>query len=234
MVVYQLNLSIDERSVSLPMEDLIVRESLGELVAEQLRRSIWNREIDFGERLIESELSEKFDVSRNTIRDALKILEHEEMIIIKPRKGTYVSQFSKQDWQEVIELRSLVESFAFVRALPSLDEEDFDYLRNILNKMEEITENQNWNDLFDLDMDFHSYVVGLSGNSRIIKLYNSIQVQIRTFLLHLDKYYTSHQAFFEEQKDLFETLLTKDVDLVDKKIRAHIEYVEGQFIGDIS
>lgn len=215
------------------MDDLIVRETLGELVAEQLRRSIWNREIEFGERLIESELSEKFDVSRNTIRDALKILEHEEMIIIKPRKGTYVSQFSKQDWQEIIELRSIVESFAFVRALPSLDEMHFTHLRNILDRMEGITESGNWNDLFDLDMEFHSYVVKLSGNSRIIKLYDSIQVQIRTFLLYLDKYYSNRQSFYEEQKDLFDALLTKDPEVVDKKIRTHIEYVEGQFIGEI-
>ena len=215
------------------MSDLIVRETLGELVAEQLRRSIWNREIEFGERLIESELSEKFDVSRNTIRDALKILEHEEMIIIKPRKGTYVSQFSKQDWQEIIELRSIVESFAFVRALPSLDEMHFTHLRNILDRMEGITESGNWNDLFDLDMAFHSYVVKLSGNSRIIKLYDSIQVQIRTFLLYLDKYYSNRQSFYEEQKDLFDALLTKDPEVVDKKIRTHIEYVEGQFIGEI-
>ncbi len=215
------------------MSDLIVRETLGELVAEQLRRSIWNREIEFGERLIESEVSEKFDVSRNTIRDALKILEHEEMIIIKPRKGTYVSQFSKQDWQEIIELRSIVESFAFVRALPSLDEIHFTYLRSILNRMEGITESGNWNDLFDLDMEFHSYVVKLSGNSRIIKLYDSIQVQIRTFLLYLDKYYSNRQSFYEEQKDLFDALLTKDPEVVDKKIRTHIEYVEGQFIGEI-
>lgn len=215
------------------MDDLIVRETLGELVAEQLRRSIWNREIEFGERLIESELSEKFDVSRNTIRDALKILEHEEMIIIKPRKGTYVSQFSKQDWQEIIELRSIVESFAFVRALPSLDEMHFTHLRNILDRMEGITESGNWNDLFDLDMEFHSYVVKLSGNSRIIKLYDSIQVQIRTFLLYLDKYYSNRQSFYEEQKDLFDALLTKDPEVVDNKIRTHIEYVEGQFIGEI-
>lgn len=216
------------------MEDLIIRESLGELIAEQLRRSIWNREIDFGERLIESELSEKFDVSRNTIRDALKILEHEEMIIIKPRKGTYVSRFNKKDWQEIIELRSLVESFAFVRALPKLENDDFIFLEDIIKKMEEVSKRKNWNDLFDLDMEFHSYVISLSDNSRIIKLYDSIQVQIRTFLLHLDKYYTSHQAFLEEQKDLFEALKTKDSKIIDKKIRTHIEYVEGQFIGDIS
>ncbi|MEI3605770.1 GntR family transcriptional regulator [Pseudogracilibacillus sp. SE30717A] len=213
------------------MSRLIAKESLGELVADQLRRSIWKREIEFGERLIESELSEKFDVSRNTIRDALKILEYEEMVVSKPRKGTYVSQFSKADWQEIIELRSLVESFAFVKALPSLGEKQFQDLERILQDMKEKTEKQIWSDLFDLDMKFHQYVINLSGNSRVIKLYDSIQVQIRTFLLYLDKYYSSHEAFYEEQKELFDALLTKDPVVVDEKIRTHIEYVEGQFLG---
>ncbi len=213
------------------MNQTIPKVSLGELIADQLRRSIWNREIQFGERLIESDLSEKFDVSRNAIRDALKILEYEEMVVSKPRKGTYVSQFSKQDWQEIIELRSIVESYAFVKALPSLGEKELQNLESILKEMEEKTKNKNWSDLFDLDMKFHSYVINLSGNSRVIKLYDSIQVQIRTFLLYLDKYYSSHQAFYKEQKELFEALLTNDPKIVDEKIRTHIEYVEGQFLG---
>lgn len=215
------------------MNNFIAKESLGKFVAEQLRQSIWNREIAFGERLIESDLSEKFDVSRNTIRDALKILEYEEMIIIQPRKGTYVSQFSKTDWQEIVELRSLVESFAFMRASSFLNDEHLSNLEKLLNDMKKVTENQNWNELFDLDMKFHSYVVELSDNSRIIKLYKSIQVQIRTFLLYLDNYYSSYHSFYVEQKDLFDALVTKNPEIVDKKIRAHIEYVEGQFIGNI-
>lgn len=215
------------------MNYFIAKESLGELVAEKLRQSIWNREIAFGERLIESDLSERFDVSRNTIRDSLKILEYEEMIIIQPRKGTYVSQFSKRDWQEIVELRSLVESFAFMRALSFLNKEHLCYLKSLLNDMKKASENQKWNELFDLDMKFHSYVVELSDNSRIIKLYKSIQVQIRTFLLYLDNYYSSYESFYKEQKDLFDALVTKNPEIVDKKIRAHIEYVEGQFIGNI-
>lgn len=219
------------------MNTLIPKESLGELVAEQLRKNIWNREIEFGERLIEKDLSDNFNVSRNTIRDALKILENEEMIVIQPRKGTYVSQFSKKDWHEIIELRLLVESFAFLRAIAFLRESDIKYLNNLLIDMKKIvddTDKKNWNELFDLDMKFHNYVVQLSDNSRIIKLYDSIQVQIRTFLIYLDNYYSSQQSFYQEQKDLFDALLTKNPKIIEKKIRTHIEFVEGQYIHNIS
>jgi len=220
------------RGNTFKMGDPILQESLGSLVANQLRQRIWNKEIQFGERLIESDLSEQFGVSRNTIRDALKILEYEEMVVSKPRKGTYVSQFSNKDWREMIELRTIIESYAFVKALPHLDEKHFKKLEKTLDQMKIIADNKDWAKLFDLDMKFHSYIVKLSGNSRIIKIYESIQVQIRTFLVHLDKYYSSHISFYEEQKELFETLLTKDPEKIKEKIRTHIEYVEGQLLAD--
>lgn len=214
------------------MREPIKQESLGILVANQLRQSIWNKEIEFGERLIESDLSEKFGVSRNTIRDALKILEYEEMVISKPRKGTYVSQFSNVDWKEIIELRTIIETHAFVKALQFLNTKHIAELEIILDEMKENVLNENWNRLFDLDMEFHDYVVKLSGNSRIIKLYQSIQVQIRTFLVHLDKYYSSHTSFYEEQKELFEVMLTMNPEKVTEKIQTHIGYVEGHLLAE--
>ncbi|MGM8213210.1 GntR family transcriptional regulator, partial [Virgibacillus sp. W0430] len=158
------------------MDRPILQEPLGELIAEQLRRKIWNRELTFGERLLESELSEEYDVSRSTIREALKILEYEEMVISKARKGTYVAPFSEKDWKEIIELRTLIEAHAFVKAVPQLNEEHFKNIIHVVDQMKEHSNDKNWNKLFDLDMQFHSYIVNLSGNSRIIKIYNSIQV----------------------------------------------------------
>ena len=214
------------------MDDPIKQESLGELVANEIRKSIWNKELEFGQRLIENDLSEKFDVSRSTIRDALKILEYEELVISKPRKGTYISQFSNKDWREIIDLRTIVETYAFVKALPNLKNEQLNVLEAILEEMRIHSINGNWRMLFDLDMEFHSFIVNLSRNSRVIRIYESIQVQIRTFLVNLDKYYSNPHSFYEEQKELYETLLTKDPELIDKKIRIHIEYVEGKLLAD--
>lgn len=214
------------------MASSILQESLGNLVANQLRQRIWDKEIKFGERLIESDLSEQFEVSRSTIRDAFKILEYEELVVSKPRKGTYVAVFSKKDWKEIIELRSIVESLAFVKALPKLEEKHFQYLDNILLQMKATLESKNWGKLFDLDMQFHSYVISLSGNTRVIKLYESLQVQIRTFFIYLADYYSSFESFYNDQKELYDALMTKDPVVVDKIIRTHIEYVEGKTLGE--
>jgi len=215
------------------MNDSIVQESLGELVANQLRKSIWNREITFGESLIESDLSEKYGVSRSTIRDALKILEYEGLVIIRPRKGAYVSEFSNKDWKEIIELRIIIETHAFIKISEILTDEHIKDLEKILAAMRQGVKEEDWNKLFDLDLKYHSYVVNLSENSRIIKIYESIQVQIRTFLINLDQYYSSFEAFYQEQKYLFDILLTKDPILIEKTIRKHIGYVENRVLAEL-
>src|SRR5690625_3343260 len=97
-------------------QQVILQQPLSELIAVQLRKKIWNNELLFGERLLETELAEQFDVSRSTIREALRILEIEELVVSKARKGTYVATFSEQDIAEIIELRMIIESREIGRA----------------------------------------------------------------------------------------------------------------------
>src|SRR5699024_3923475 len=203
----------------------IVQKPLSELIAEQMKGKIWNQEIDFGERLLESDLAEYFDVSRSTIREALRILENEELIISKARKGTYVADFSQKDRDEIIELRILLESHAFRQAVVHMETEHFNELEKIVENMKREAEQKNWNHMFDLDMQFHGYVVELSDNSRLIKFYNSIQVHIRTLLVHLDQYYPSHEAFYDEHKQLLEVLKTKDPIQVTEQVQDHIVFI---------
>ncbi|WP_373895540.1 GntR family transcriptional regulator [Virgibacillus sp. CBA3643] len=212
-------------------DTVVLQKPLSELIAEQLRQQIWDRELNFGERLLEVELAEQFDVSRSTLREALKILEQEGLVISKARKGTYVAQFSNKDLKEIIELRTLMEDHAFIDALPNLREEHFQELEAIINQMKKEVDRKDWDALFDLDMQFHSYVVGLCDNSRIIKIYDSIQVQIRAYLVHLDQYYSSHQAFYEEHKELYDALVTKDEQTVHERVRDHIAYVGENLLG---
>ncbi|OZU88105.1 GntR family transcriptional regulator [Virgibacillus indicus] len=210
---------------------IIVQKPLSQLIADQIKRRIWNKEIQFGERLLETELAETYDVSRSTIREALKILEIEELVVSQARKGTYVADFTDEAVSEIIELRTLIEVAAFTKAISRLKKEHLQELETLMEEMKLKADEKDWSELFDLDMKFHSYIVNLCGNSRIIKIYDSLQVQIRTFLIHLDKYYSSHQSFYDEHRDLLEALTSKNTEKVNRAVRDHIEYVEEKLLG---
>ncbi|MFD1851125.1 GntR family transcriptional regulator [Oceanobacillus bengalensis] len=211
-------------------DSILLRRPLGELIAEQLRQDIYNRRIELGDRLIEADLAERFDVSRSTIREALKILEQEKLVLSKARKGTFVCRFTEEDLDELTEVRLIIESRAFVKALTHMEDKDFNVLADILTEMKQEAEIGDWNKLFDLDMLFHQTVVNRCGNVRLVKIYESIRVQIRVYIAHLDRYYTSFNSFYKEHKDLYNVLLKRDAGLVKKKIEDHIEYVEEKLL----
>ncbi|MGM8366746.1 GntR family transcriptional regulator [Virgibacillus sp. W0181] len=214
------------------MEDdrSIMKASLSTLIAEKLKEDVWHRKIQLGERLVESEQASRFDVSRSTVREALKLLEHKGIVVNKARRGTYVSQFSRKDLEEIIDLRILIETKAFINALPRLDENHFKHVSEIVDEIKVKADKKLWNDLFDLDMKFHSYVVNLCGNVRMIKIYNSTQTQIRAYLGYIDQYYSNHQAFYKEHVDLLETLKEKDINKLKTVLRKHIEYADNTLI----
>ncbi|HLR80923.1 MAG TPA: GntR family transcriptional regulator [Bacillota bacterium] len=210
---------------------LIDHQSLSELIANQIKKKIWNKELPLGERLIETELAQTFDVSRSTIREAFKILEMDGLIVRKARKGTYITTFTTKDVEEITELRMMIESRAFIHALPHMDDEDFQHLTTLTKQMKQTANQKNWNALFDLDMEFHRYVVNRSHHVRMIKIYNSLHAQIRTVLMHFDQLYASFHSLYKEHVDLLQALKTKDPSMVQKSVNDHIAYVGEAFLG---
>ncbi|HLR59250.1 MAG TPA: GntR family transcriptional regulator [Pseudogracilibacillus sp.] len=215
-------------------EILQLQNSLGETIADLIKKSIWNQEYKLGERLLEKDQAEKYNVSRSTIREAFTILENKGLIVNKARKGTYVAHFTERDLKELIELRILIEKDAVIKALPLLTEADFEKLSTILEQMKTQIEIADWYELFNLDLDFHRTIVNTCGNSRIIKIFELNQMEMRTYLGYLADSYAKPEDLYEEHLELFHLLKSHDVDKVEDGIRRHIIYAEEKLLGSIT
>lgn len=215
-------------------EILQLQNSLGETIADLIKKSIWNQEYKLGERLLEKDQAEKYNVSRSTIREAFTILENKGLIVNKARKGTYVAHFTERDLKELIELRILIEKDAVIKALPLLTEADFEKLSMILEQMKTQIEIADWYELFNLDLDFHRTIVNTCGNSRIIKIFELNQMEMRTYLGYLADSYAKPEDLYEEHLELFHLLKSHDVDKVEDGIRRHIIYAEEKLLGSIT
>lgn len=215
-------------------EILQLQNSLGETIADLIKKSIWNQEYKLGERLLEKDQAEKYNVSRSTIREAFTILENKGLIVNKARKGTYVAHFTERDLKELIELRILIEKDAVIKALPLLTEEDFEKLSTILEEMKKQIKIADWYELFNLDLDFHRTIVDTCGNSRIIKIFELNQMEMRTYLGYLADSYARPEDLYEEHLELFHLLQSSDVNKVKEGIKRHIIYAEEKLLGSIT
>ena len=109
---------------------------LRDIVFHTLRKAIITGELPPGERLMETQLGEKLGVSRTPIREAIRKLELEGLVVMVPRKGAQVAQFTQKDIKDVLEVRAALEALAVRLASKRMDERSFLRLQLVITEYE--------------------------------------------------------------------------------------------------
>src|SRR5579884_1322384 len=115
--------------------DVISLPTIGDVVVEQVRALILSGAFRPGERLIEERLTERYGISRPTLREALRVLQHEGLLRRIPRRGVVVTPLTADDVREIYSLRWALERFALQLALPIGDQARLDPMREAVVAM---------------------------------------------------------------------------------------------------
>lgn len=119
-------------------------QPLREVVFETLRDAIRKGILKPGERLMEIHLAEQLGVSRTPVREAIRKLELEGYVIMMPRRGTYVSNLSIKDINEVFEIRTSLDSLASGLAAERITDEELEHLQRLLVVIGEAIKEKIW------------------------------------------------------------------------------------------
>ena len=167
-----------------------------------LRDAIWSGAVRPGERLNELRLSEQLAVSRPPLREAIRVLEHEGLVVSIPRRGSFVRALSGEDISEIYACRCALEGMAAELAMdvdPALLDELEDHLAWIEDGL-----STGLVEVVSRDLEFHRALVRLSGNSRLVSMWEEIAGQIRLALtlvdpefFHSDFVGSTHRALVE-------------------------------------
>lgn len=155
------------------------------------------------------ELAQKFDVSRPILREALSILQIQGFVSIRHGKGTFVKDpnsdilnVSLKDWliendtlvENFYEARLAIEPVCAARAAELAGPEDIAELKEILDRLGQLTDEENTPVLVSADIDFHSTIAKLSRNEFLIKMLNSLivpETDVRKIVLRLPNHLPS-------------------------------------------
>ncbi|OSC68488.1 GntR family transcriptional regulator, partial [Streptomyces sp. 4F] len=119
---------------ALPSASLASRR---ETVAEVLREAITSGRLQAGQKLTESGVAEQLGTSRAPVREALRQLEQEGLVISYPYRGTEVLGVSQEEIENVlVPVRISLEKFAFRKAMPLLTDADYAHLQSLVRTME--------------------------------------------------------------------------------------------------
>ncbi len=144
------------------------KQSLTAKVYAHIREDIIEGRYANGDYLVETKLAEELDVSRTPIREALKQLELEDLVVSMPNRGVMVQGMSGQDIDDIFTVRYLLEGQAAYWAAQRIDEANLSRLTEIVELMEMYTRKNDVSNLARLDTEFHDVIFSAS-NSRILR-----------------------------------------------------------------
>ncbi len=148
----------------------------------RMREAIVSGKIEPGAHLNETDIAKQMQVSRIPVREALRKLEQEGLIIRLPNKGCFVITFTEQDIKEVFSLRASLESMAFQWAIPKMKSQDIQALKELIEQQEQAIQRKDYDELARLDMRFHEYICIKAEHSRLLKAWYEQHAQCQMLL----------------------------------------------------
>jgi DNA-binding GntR family transcriptional regulator len=176
--------------------------------AHHLRQAIKDGLYMGGERLIEQTLAAQLQVSQNTIRDALRVLEAEGWLVKTARHGVYVRSFNKAEAEELFALWAAVEALALRWAMASLTKNALGQLRRLIQDARKQALMGDSRRAAESMFDLHTAFASLSGRAQTVELLTSILNRVRLLEIVRQMRAPRSQHAYQTQILLYEKLLS--------------------------
>ena len=176
-----------------------------------------------GDRLCDTDIAQKYGVSRTPVREAILLLEKDGFVETVGRKGVFVKTMSIQSAKDIYFVREILETTAGRLAAQLVRDDDLLLLSNILSKMEAVPESGDFMDYPRLDQEFHSSIVNICGVELLNRLCTQMSLLGASILLKGKDYEESIGQFNKEHRLIYERLKAHDEDGTERAIREHIQ-----------
>ncbi|QDG66879.1 GntR family transcriptional regulator [Pseudarthrobacter sp. NIBRBAC000502772] len=197
-----------------------------QLIADQLREQIVQGIFRPGEQINESVLASQLRTSRGPVREALQRLSQEGILVSHRNRGVFVLELSDDDVREIYAVRKAVESTAadaLLDADPEQVKDTCHSLKAIITDMTKQVAVSDWQAIARLDMQFHSSFVAGAGNTRLIRIYETLAAESRMCILNLAVAYPRIDVLVQEHQNLLDLLQAGDREALHKAIKQHMQ-----------
>ncbi|MCZ7568950.1 MAG: GntR family transcriptional regulator [Ardenticatenaceae bacterium] len=198
--------------------------TLRDQVYQILRDRIITGQLIPGQRLDVDDLSQSLGVSPTPVKDALKQLAAEGLIDIRPRRGTFVAEFTRRDIEELFDVRLMMELHAVDAGLANATREDDGQLRQILEYLSTFIDGDGYRDYQTFlvhDIELHGYLVRLTGNRRLVEMYESIRLNILLVRAYAIQPVKDAQATYQEHQAIVTAFEQRSAEALRVAIRRH-------------
>ncbi|WP_394174817.1 GntR family transcriptional regulator [Thalassotalea litorea] len=194
--------------------------SVKDQIAEQLRTDIISGAFPPNTKLNETELANRFGLSRGPIRDVILQLTKEGLLISKNNCGASVNSVLDPSMQKLmIKLRREIEVFAIEQINDTLGEQEITELEAILADLQKALDAEDYAEVTKIDISFHRYLINKAGGDELVNIWYPYVMRMR---LNYKRISSSSQCV-DEHSRILDALKAGDVKLASKAVKANIK-----------
>ncbi len=206
---------------------------LREVIFNSIREAIILGELKPGERLMEVQLADKMGVSRTPIREAIRKLELEGLVVMVPRKGAYVADLTKKDIIDVLEVRAVLDGLATQLAAERMTDSEQKELNRVFEQFAGCVEKNNLQGIIKKDIEFHDIIYKASRNEKLLHINNNVQEMIYRFRVIYLKNYNPFKDVSKEHSRIMEAIKERNPVEAQKWAVMHIKNQEYTIIKEL-
>lgn len=195
---------------------------LRDIVFKTLRKAILKGDLKPGERLMEVDLASRMGVSRTPVREAMRMLELEGLVIMVPRCGARVAKISFKNLKDVLEVREALEELAITLACRRISEKQLEELRTAADKFEQTVKGGNEVKIAQADVRFHDIIVEASGNEKLVQMMQNLSEQMYRYRYEYVKNVNIHGELVREHRAMLESIENKNLEEAVRTVNNHI------------
>ncbi len=199
-------------------------------VARSIRAAIHDGTLPSGAPLVERRIAEEMGVSRAPVREALRQLEEEGLVLNLPFKGWYVTQVSPTAMAEIVSLRKVVEAFAAELALARVRRPDVQSFRRLYADMQRAATADDAEQLLEAHLTFHRALYELAGHGLLLQVWKTMEGQLRLYLRLHQLTYDTLPHYVKAHRPLLDAFASRDVEAVRAAIATHLGEHTDQLI----
>lgn len=202
--------------------DLSQNRPIREVVYESLRVILISGKVPVGERFIEKEYSQRLNISRTPVREALKQLESEDLIEYLPKIGVIVKRVTKNDVIEIYQIRQALEILVVESTIDNISQGEIDEISNILNLTEKANIDGDLESVIHLFGKFNSMIYKASKMKRLPVMISNLNNYLKRFrnISILDE--ERRKKALIEHRLILKSIIEKDKVLAAQVIKTHL------------
>jgi DNA-binding GntR family transcriptional regulator len=215
--------------LALPSAPRLDRVSTAELVAGTLRGWITRGQLPPGARLSEAELCEALGVSRNTLREAFRLLEHEHLIVHRLNRGVFIRTLTAADVTDLYLVREMIE-VAGVRAAGAADDLRRARVSEAVASGSRAAAAGDWAAVATADLAFHRALAALTGSPRIDEIMERVLAELRLAFAAVGEPEAFHRPYLHRNAEFADLLRAGQLGRLESELRAYLAEARDQIL----